>query len=772
MATLLRSPRRLHVVARFVLAFGVALAAALGMLEFDRLTAQPPDFDQACLDGDPFHVAAALRGQSGRGRRPDTAAPSVVLFRDTPNDKPQFELATFGETGAVFGLGYNRNEPAVYAAAYRKRAMPFGPGGAGGVYRIDLATGDTELWTTVPDAGGQTGGRMADGKRDHDENAARKVGKEALGDLEIDDAGTELFVVNLQNRRIYRYDLATKAILSEFVMGAMDESWGPAGGRPFGLGWHDGRIYHGVVSTRGTIFGKIYSSLPDGSDMRAVAEIQLNYRRDGVRLREVAGSQTKWGAWSDSVERRVDNRQRPQIHRPQPMLTDLAITHEGIMIVGLRDRHWDISLQWIRDSATAISTVHAGAPTATPMEPPGDTTMSEESLGFGDVFHGLRADDGQGWTFDPDPEHFDDENALRHGESAFGGVDWVPYSDKIVATSYGVKRASRDTLGYEGAYWFDLASGNKVGQETIGAPGFTEPYDVSGGGPLSVHAHGPWEETLYTWNYASDIGSLGDVEALCVYDPPPPTSTHTPTATDTPAVTDTPTDVPTDPPPPTPTHTSTAPPTPTDTPVVLVPAYLPLLLREKCTPDRAHADTVLVLDNSSSMTGAKIEAAQEAALAFLDAVEIGADQIGVVTFSADAHVVSPLSGDGPALETAIRGIAVGYGTRIDTGLEAAQAVLSGPERRLENTPMIILLTDGIHMGDPARPQDLADEIRSSEVELYVVGLGEDVDAPYLETMAGGPEKLRLSPGPDDLATIYEEIAKLIPCAPEAFWGRR
>ena len=63
MAALLKSPRRLHVAARFALAFSVAFAAAMGIIRLDSLTAAPPDFEQACLDGDPFYVASALRGR-------------------------------------------------------------------------------------------------------------------------------------------------------------------------------------------------------------------------------------------------------------------------------------------------------------------------------------------------------------------------------------------------------------------------------------------------------------------------------------------------------------------------------------------------------------------------------------------------------------------------------------------------------------------------------------------------------------------------------------
>lgn len=759
-----------------ILTFVFVLAIALGIVNLDRLTAGAPDFDQACVDGDPYYVASAFRAQSGRGRRPDTAAPSVILFRDTPSDNPQFELASFADTGSVFGLAYSRGEPAIYSGAYRKRGLPYGPGGAGGIYRTDLDTGVTELWTQVPDAGTQIGGRMADGERDQDDGAAREVGKVALGDLEVNDAGTELFAVNLNNRKIYRFDLATKAILSEFDMGAMSEDWGPVGGRPFGLAWYSGRLYHGVVNSRGSaanMVSIVYSSRPDGSDMQQVAVINMRYPRDGVRLRNVVGSQTSWSPWSDEIDRKLNAQQRPEMHRPQPMLTDLAITNTGVMVVGLRDRHWDISLQWIRDDERYATSTHGGAPTPTPFTKPGDTLMSEEGLGFGDIIHGTLSDGT--YKFVPRPEHFDDTNALSHDESATGGVAWIPDTDRVVATSYGVKRAAKDTLAYEGVYWYELAGGNQVSEETVGAPGFTEPYDVTGGGPLRAWAHGPWVDTLYIWNFLSDIGSLGDTEVLCIYQPQAPTPSeplpsNTPTASDTPVATATATDTPTRTPTRTPSPMSTE--QPSATPRVLRPAYLPILLREHCAPEWANADTVLVFDNSSSMAGEKIDAARQAALAFLRAVELGSDQIGLVVFSEEAQVISPLSGDGPTLEAAIRGIDVAYGTRIDRGLAAARRVLEGPERKPDNSPMIVLLTDGIQVGDPEPPQTLARAIRESGVALYIVGLGQDLDFDYLEALAGDRTRLRLSPNSAELAAIYEAIARLIPCAPEVFWGRR
>jgi hypothetical protein len=78
------------------------------------------------------------------------------LFSDTAGNSPQFVLATYADVGAVWGLAFRRSEPALYAAAVQKRQFHFGPGGPGAIYRIDLSTGDTTLFVTVPNPGQDT----------------------------------------------------------------------------------------------------------------------------------------------------------------------------------------------------------------------------------------------------------------------------------------------------------------------------------------------------------------------------------------------------------------------------------------------------------------------------------------------------------------------------------------------------------------------------------------------------------------------------------------
>ncbi len=84
---------------------------------------------------------------------PRHATRGHVLFRDTPDDGPHYSLVTLDEIGALWGIGYDPRDDAVYAGAYHKRLVPFGPGGPGAIYRIHLSTGRWKHAFTVPNAG-------------------------------------------------------------------------------------------------------------------------------------------------------------------------------------------------------------------------------------------------------------------------------------------------------------------------------------------------------------------------------------------------------------------------------------------------------------------------------------------------------------------------------------------------------------------------------------------------------------------------------------------
>ena len=220
---------------------------------------------------------------------------------------------------------------------------------------------------------------------------------------------------------------------------------------------------------------------------------------------------------------------------------------------------------------------------------------------------------------------------------------------------------------------------------------------------------------------------------------------------------------------PTPSPSPTA--TPTPRPAAL---YLPLLLRELCVPEQRSTDAVLVLDVSSSMRGAKLAAAKEAAKAFVDLMQPARDRVALVAFDREARLASPLGSDLAALRAAIDALGTRQGTAIDLGIALAYEELRSTRRRADATPALILLTDGQQPEGQAAILDLGGRMCEAGIQVYAIGLGdaEAVDFQLLRQLACRPNMAFLAPQVGDLRQVYESIAAEIPCDPGLFWGRR
>ncbi len=247
------------------------------------------------------------------------------------------------------------------------------------------------------------------------------------------------------------------------------------------------------------------------------------------------------------------------------------------------------------------------------------------------------------------------------------------------------------------------------------------------------------------------------IPKIRVYGELPPTPTFTPTRSPEPTVTQTPE--------PTPSPRPTRPP---------VPMYLPILLRtEPCRPDSRHADVALVIDTSGSMTEVtspggptKLEAAREAARAFVLQLVAGRDQAAVLQFNNEATVLEPLTPDIARAASGLDRLSQASGTRLDLALEAAAAELGGPNRRADNNAVIVLLTDGAPTGvTPDEVRVAAAGAKAAGLLVFTIGLGQDVDQALLGDVASRPEWYFHAPDTGDLNRIYEQIAYSIPCKP-------
>jgi Mg-chelatase subunit ChlD/DNA-binding beta-propeller fold protein YncE len=241
--------------------------------------------------------------------------------------------------------------------------------------------------------------------------------------------------------------------------------------------------------------------------------------------------------------------------------------------------------------------------------------------------------------------------------------------------------------------------------------------------------------------------------------PSPPIPSETPTLLP-PSETPSPSPSATDGPTPSATATSEITPTPGRS-----LAYLPILMRGHCLAGaRKPADIVLVLDTSSSMSGAKLAAAVRAAGIFLDLVGLPRDHVALVSFNSRASLDAGLTGSKTTLALALATPRTAQGTRIDLGLEAATAELRSPRARAEALPVIVLLTDGRPDGGSEQAvRSAASAARAAGVTVFAIGLGTDVDAGLLREVAGDPARYYEAPDAEDLERIYRGLALDLPC---------
>jgi Mg-chelatase subunit ChlD len=194
-------------------------------------------------------------------------------------------------------------------------------------------------------------------------------------------------------------------------------------------------------------------------------------------------------------------------------------------------------------------------------------------------------------------------------------------------------------------------------------------------------------------------------------------------------------------------------------------AYLPIAMQQVCLfrHRRLGADVVLVIDSSSSMAGSKIDAAIAAAQAFVGLVDPQRDRVGAVAFDDDARLVYLITGDFPALQSALATITVGEGTRIDLGVHKALQAFTY-RGRPGSQRVIVLLSDGVPTaGTAAAAEDAAAQAKAAGITVFTIGLGPDADADLMSSLASRRSDYYPAPSEGDLAGIYRAIAERIPC---------
>lgn len=442
---------------------------------------------------------------------------AVKLFNSTASGTSPtvYQGASKLEVGSVYGQAYNNSGSTkyLYSAAYIKRHVGLGTGGAGAIYRTDVTSiatpGAPSLFATIPNTGfaftnTDRGLSTNPATPSYDTQGYAGAGKSGLGDMDISEDGSTLYVMNLNDKLIYMVDTATGTV-SGTTLTVPSPTCTNGNWRPYALEIYRGVLYAGGVcdaasgttqnltmqifpftfttNTTGTWGSGLFSTMPKfdydntaGNNDRQCAYINTTNGSFGC----------KWNTWTDTwtgVDTWTLAGSGTFAYRPAPMLSDIDFVSTGAMVISIRDRFADQS-GFLNYQLTG-TTLYIGTQS-------GDVLRATSSAGVWSLENGNVPTEANEYFHD---EYFSwSSGASQHPETGSGSTALQPGTNNVAT-------AVMDPLNIwsGGVDWFSTSTARAAATQEV---------------QLYVDGSTAAFPTTSTGSFGKANG-LGDLEVLC-----------------------------------------------------------------------------------------------------------------------------------------------------------------------------------------------------------------------------------------------------------------
>jgi uncharacterized protein YegL len=182
-------------------------------------------------------------------------------------------------------------------------------------------------------------------------------------------------------------------------------------------------------------------------------------------------------------------------------------------------------------------------------------------------------------------------------------------------------------------------------------------------------------------------------------------------------------------------------------------------------------DLMLVVDRSGSIGSGNMATIRTALKAFIDSLVLALDgpHAGQSSFASLGVLDQELTDDPDLVKAAIDALVSSGTTNLTAGINAAKLELESVRDRADAPDFMVVVTDGIpnvcadgscSPGEAeAEALAAANAAKAAGIKIYVVGVGNGVDADYLKTIASGEDHYFAG----DFDTLSTTLAEIVSC---------